>query len=983
MRIDCDSCGAAYAIDDSLISDRGIRAQCPKCGTQKVVKKPAAADPFAAPPSSAGANPFGGGGTGAGGDPFGAPAAPSTPDPFGARPGPAPGGPPAAGPADPFGAPSAPSGDNPFAPPGAPPAASAPPSNPFGGAPSGGDNPFAPPAASGGQDPFAAAPAGSDPFGGNSGGGGGGGDPFGGAPAPAADPFNNANPFAALGAGGDEPKAPAPEESNPFGAPAAKKDDPFGGSNPFAGVKDAKDAEPSNPFADVGGALPNEDPFAGVEQDGDTGGAATWQVKAGRKVEKGLTVADVRERIRAGQLKPNDLAGPEGQDLKPISDISLLNVTLPRVARARGATGASAAGGSFGRILGALVVVGLLGAGAFGVYTFFPGVLESASEDGVNPFRKSTSAWDVNFPEVVGTSQEHVVDGRKFMKADTAQSYRQADEEFRKALILDVGNLQAIAGYVENFANLPNAKADDVGMQLAFEGIEWARKKAPDDPTLMRAQGALYLAKNEIEPASKVLRKAARADPGTVETKLLLAQTELDRAPAEALKLVRRVREKAPELKLALLVEGAALRRLGEFDVARQRFEERLVDDPGNTATLKELARLKLDLGDGKGAVAHLEKLLSVEERDIEARLMRAKILYQLLGRVSDAAAELKFIRENYREPAGDLILPTLSHAAYLAFLSGDIEGAEAIAIDARKTSPGYAPGAYVHGLILDAKKDEQMALSAFADAVRIISASGPGSENENVARIALADAEFARGNVEDALRNYNLVIEYFPRYAPGFFAFAAAHMSAERPGQAATYMRKALDIDPHHEDDRLTLTDFPAPPSRLMKYAKIYRAAKVKEEGRPLKFAGEGMIRFVAGQRGASKSLFLKAKKEDRLNHAALLYLGVLALDAGRVSEADKHLSLALRTTAKNHAVTRMYAARVLHKKGKTDEALKKINAILETETTFAAASFTRARLLLAKGEQEEANQALKEIVKEFADFIPAKTLLNRLDDK
>lgn len=970
MRIDCDSCGAAYAIDDSLISDRGIRAQCPKCGTQKVVKKPAAADPFAAPQSSAGANPFGG--ASGGGDPFSAPPAPATPDPFGAP----------SKPADPFGAPA---GGNPFAPPSAPPPSPAPASNPFGGAPSGGDNPFAPAGAPApAQDPFAApAGGGGDPFGG--GGGGGGGDPFGAPPSPAADPFANANPFAALGAGSDAPaQPPEADGGNPFGAPAAKKDDPFGGSNPFAGVKDAKDAEPSNPFADVGGALPNEDPFASVDgQESDTGAAARWQVKAGRKVESGLTVAEVRERIRAGQLKPNDLAGPEGQDLKPISDISLLNVTLPRVARARGATGASAAGGSFGRILGALVVVGVLGAGAFGVYTFFPGLLEGASEDGVNPFRKSTSAWDVNFPEVVGTSQEHVVDGRKFMKADTAQSYRQADEEFRKALILDVGNLQAIAGYVENFANLPNAKADDVGMQLAFEGIEWARKKAPEDPNLMRAQGALYLAKNEIEPASKVLRQAARADPGTVETKLLLAQTELDRAPDEALKLVQKVRAKAPELKLALLVEGAALRRLGEFDAARQRFEERLVDDPGNTATLKELARLKLDLGDGRGAVAHLEKLLSVEERDIEARLMRAKILYQLLGRNSDAAAELKFIRENYRDPAGDLILPTLSHAAYLAFLSGDIEGAEAIAIDARKTSPGYAPAAYVHGLILDAKKDGQMALSAFADAVRIISASGPGSENENVARIALADAEFAKGNVEDALRNYNLVIEYFPRYAPGFFAFAAAHMSAERPGQAATYMRKALDIDPHHEDDRLTLTDFPAPPSRLMKYANVYREAKVKEEGRPLKYAGEGMIRFVAGQRGAAKALFSKAKKEDRLNHAALLYLGVLALDAGRTSEADKHLSLALRTTAKNHAVTRMYAARVLQKKGKTEEALKKINEILETETTFAAASYTRARLLLAQGDKEAATEALKEIVKEFADFIPAKTLLNRLDDQ
>ena len=36
MRIDCESCGSAYSIDDALISDKGVRAQCPKCGTSFV-----------------------------------------------------------------------------------------------------------------------------------------------------------------------------------------------------------------------------------------------------------------------------------------------------------------------------------------------------------------------------------------------------------------------------------------------------------------------------------------------------------------------------------------------------------------------------------------------------------------------------------------------------------------------------------------------------------------------------------------------------------------------------------------------------------------------------------------------------------------------------------------------------------------------------------------------------------------------------------
>ncbi|HEY4220276.1 MAG TPA: zinc-ribbon domain-containing protein [Myxococcota bacterium] len=54
MRIDCEQCGAAFSIDDALITERGVRAQCPKCGKQRVVKKPAAgaADPFSASPTT-------------------------------------------------------------------------------------------------------------------------------------------------------------------------------------------------------------------------------------------------------------------------------------------------------------------------------------------------------------------------------------------------------------------------------------------------------------------------------------------------------------------------------------------------------------------------------------------------------------------------------------------------------------------------------------------------------------------------------------------------------------------------------------------------------------------------------------------------------------------------------------------------------------------------------------------------------------------
>ncbi|MBF5041298.1 tetratricopeptide repeat protein [Aggregicoccus sp. 17bor-14] len=58
MRIVCQSCSAAYAIDDRHVTPRGVRAQCPRCRHQQVVRRepdaataPPAQSPAAPPPA--------------------------------------------------------------------------------------------------------------------------------------------------------------------------------------------------------------------------------------------------------------------------------------------------------------------------------------------------------------------------------------------------------------------------------------------------------------------------------------------------------------------------------------------------------------------------------------------------------------------------------------------------------------------------------------------------------------------------------------------------------------------------------------------------------------------------------------------------------------------------------------------------------------------------------------------------------------------
>ena len=990
MRIECDSCGAAYAIDDKLITDRGVRAQCPKCGAQKVVKSDPAAggdNPFGAPPGGApaGGNPFGapaGGAPDAGANPFGAPA--PAPDaganPFGAPPGAAPD----AG-ANPFGAPAggapaggAPAGGNPF---GAPATGAQP--NPF-GAPAGG-SPFGAPASGAQPNPFGApaggAPAGGNPFGAPA--TGAQPNPFGApaAPASGAQP----NPFGAPAGGG------APDASgNPFGAPAgeaagggspfgggggdpapAPSGDPFGGDNPFAPPPD----ETSNPFGDA----PSDDPFAKLDGDNQAD-AVKWQVKRGKEsIQSDLTLTDVRDMVRKGTLGPNDLAAPEGKSLRPVAEDPILAVSLPKAAGSRGVAGASAVGGSK-KGLAFLIVALLVGAGGYGAYVFAPGFFEKQSDAGVNPIRRAKNEWLMEFPDVEGTSQEHVVEGRKFMRADTAAGYRQADEQFRQALLLDVSNLEAIAGYAENFAYLPNARADHEGLRLAQDAVDWGLRVQPKDGLLLRAKGALYLANNDHTNARSTLKQASKQAPDDNFTLLLQAQAALKNTPKEALSRAERVLRRAPDMQIAYLVTGAAHRRLGHFKKARQQLNKRLEADPGNVATLKEYALLDLDMGNGAEAMKKLQKALSAEERDVEARLMLAKVAYQVVGNRRLAKKELKFILDNYAKVAGDNLLPTYAHNAYLMLLDGKKKEAKEHAMQALNLRPSYAPALYVLGRIEMADKNYETAVARLEAAASAV-VSGEDSGNETVVRSVLGDALVAAKRPKDALKNYARVAEYFPRYIRGFFAPAALYIKQGKGSQAATMIRRALDIDPHHDDDRRTITDYPAPASDLVVYAEIYRKSKVGKDDPTLRYSAEGMIRFAAGQKDKARALLKKTLKDDRYSHAALLYLAVMDVDARRYKEAEKKLKSAMKTTAGAHTITHLYLARAELGQKKKEEALKRLEKVVDNEATLAAARFTLGEAHLANGDKEKAFDVFRQVVREHSDFLPVKRRLAKLE--
>jgi len=920
MRIDCEQCGLAFTIEDDPINDRGARAHCPRCGTQKFVHKSsapatatampavqldtgafaAAGSPFAAPPSSS----------------FGAPAALRTTNPF---------APPA-------------SSSNPFAPPA---------SSPNPRAPAWSLNPFAPSSSS---SPFAAAPAGAvDPFG---------------APGAALDPVPD--PFAARAElfgsldssfSSSPPASSLPAPSSSLPAPSSSLPAP---PSSFA----------SPPSAD--------DSFVQVVDGPGAAVSGKWTVRRQDGSEETMALTELRERLKRGELGPDDFAAPGDGPPRPVKDTPMLTVSLPgQRPRVKGARAARTVGELVRPVLWLAAAAGAVGGGVVVVQRYLPTLNEAQIGD--SPLRRARAAWQLQFPDLQGTSAEHLAEGRKQMRLDTAAGYRKADDELRQALLLDVGNTAALAAWVENFANLPQVRSDLALATLARDAVAHAQKTEPENVDLLRAQGALAFSQGAVGDAQRALTRALKLSPADIDSKLLLARSDVDRNAAEALEIIQRdVRARDPDNQLAFTIEGAARRRLGAYKEARELLSARLATDPQNVGALRELARLELDVGRPDAALAALSTLLQAEDNDVDSHLLRVRIHTQIKGGMEGlkaADAELTDLLARHEADAGELVVVALAHATFVKTQLGEVEralerGERACTLDANAPAALYALGrAYaVKGELEAAKK-------------AVLASARRDQFYEPLLRAELSAVQGRSGDVANAIRNADRVLEYDPSNLRASFGLAALYIGEKKFTQAMTVMRKTLGIDPAWERDRLVPTDFPTLSADVLAFAEVFRAAKTPpgdESLLSLKLSSEGMIRFSAGQYDEAETLLQQALRADPENHGAILYLSIAELERGRSAEPRDRLKDYVSRTATTHAITQLYLARADAAAQDLEAARKRLVELVEAEPTLVQARYSLAMVLKELKLDAQADEELRAVVKQDPDFLPAKRALD-----
>ncbi|MBZ4415847.1 zinc-ribbon domain-containing protein [Myxococcus sp. RHSTA-1-4] len=916
MRIVCQKCAAAYAIDDRLITAKGVRAQCPRCRHLQLVRR----DPSAAPAAGAPA-------------PSSQPAAPATQPPQ-----------PQAAPA----APALPAEGDLFGDFGSPPPTAAPPVPPpaanrpsqgaarpaqaaaapasdlfgdFGAMPSPG------PASAPPVDPFASldAPAPAAP----------GADPlldFLG-PAPAAPPAPVARVSSGPGAA-PVPVTPPTAASTPRAAPpATAATAPLASSRPATSgcrscgkpltdsfdqalgmCDDCRQREParapaaaaaSAPVAAASGGADFLPPLTSLEE-----GASPSLSPEPRGGPRASAAPGLGAEPRSSPRIPisTDIIpdmGPEPRSgartapslgAEPRSGSSRISgVPGPRTGSAQiQAAGRASSGRGRGLLLGGLVLL-LIGGGAGG-FILFQRHQEQARRNAQPPapppvpgeIQAVLSRWKLKYLELSGSSAERLAEGQKQLASDDRFAYAEAEESFQQALLLDPRSDAAIAGYVQALALGRGAGLDDATFQEARTLMEAAEARSGRTAPLLLAHANLLLTRSRQSDPLEQARKLAEEllglsevpDVQKAEAHLILGRAYLSTSSELARNHFDTAQQLAPDLKRVPYYRALAHESAGEYSAALDTLRKRLAANPQDWDSLAATSRIYQEVGEPSEARRLYEARVKADAGELRALLPLAMLRYQTEGNAAAAVRELRALLKNRSEYENPEVAEALVHLAAAERAVGNADAGAKAAEEALRLVKGLPEAHLQVFLVALGRRDATKAREHF---------SGLRGRLEDAAlekvlegRLLLLEKKPA-----EALERFQEAVRLDGRRLDAQLLAGVAAASAKRREDAFRALNPALQSDPLRLEPRPAVTRFWLRPAETVEGMEgiILALAEGPEDPSPLLY--EGLLRFHQGALDAAERHFRDVLEVDSNNGAAQAYRSLIALKRGNTSEA------------------------------------------------------------------------------------------------
>ncbi|WP_163997194.1 zinc-ribbon domain-containing protein [Pyxidicoccus caerfyrddinensis] len=1006
MRIVCQKCAAAYAIDDRLITAKGVRAQCPRCRHLQLVRR----DPTAAPAAGAPA-------------PTPQPAAPATPAP------PTPEAAPAAAPAaddlfGDFGSPppaaAAPPRPAPAAAPPRPAAAAPPrPAQGGGGAPGSdlfsdfGAMPSPSPASAPPVDPFAApglaspaasgAAAAEDPL----------LDFLG--PPPSAPPDSvtrvPATPVVPPPGGASAPRAASPAAS--AGKPATagcrscgkaltdsfdqalgicdacRQRQPAAAASPgpAPAASEGADFLPQMTTLEAGSAsaspLPPEPRSAPRASAAPALGAEPRSNSSPRIPISTDIIPDMGPEPRSGPRAAAPSMGPEprsGARNSTISAVRTGTAQLPSVGRA--------SGGRRGVLAGVLAVV-LLGGGA-GAYFLYAkhqeGVRRNAQPPAPPPVpeavQASLSRWKLKYlEELTGTtSAEKLTEGQQQLARDERFAYGEAEESFQQALLLDPQSDAAIAGYVQALALGRGSGMDDATFQEASALVEAAQTRSGRTAPLLLANANLLLSRSRQPERMEQARKLAEellalsdiSDAQKAEAHLVLGRAFLSTSRELARTHFDDAQKLAPDLKRVAYYRALAHESAGEYSLALDTLRKRLAANPGDWDSLAATSRIYQEVGEHGEARKLYEARVKADATELRALLPLAMLRYQSEDNPTAAVRELRALLKNRSRYDSPEVAEVLVHLASAQRSANDADGAAKSAEEALTLVKGLPEAHLQVFLVALGRRDAARAREHFTGfRGRLDDAA---LEKVLEGRLLLLEKKPA-----EAVERFQEAVRLDGRRLDAQLLAGVASASAKRRDDAFRALNPALQSDPMRLAPRPVATRFWLRPRDTVEGVEgaILALAEGPEDPSPLLY--EGLLRFHQGDVDAAERHFRDVLEVDANNAAALAYRSLIALKRGNTSEA-KALGARAAEEGRQMPIAHLALGLALADSRQVEPAKRSLRDALQLAPGLLSAQ-ARLAELEAPQRRDVARDTLVRVVGLDPSYLPAKRMLYQLE--
>ncbi|RJS20795.1 gliding motility protein [Corallococcus sp. H22C18031201] len=957
MRIVCQKCAAAYAIDDRLISPKGVRAQCPRCRHLQLVKRDPTASAAGAPalgaeprsnPDSAAAPALGAEPRSSGG------AAPPTlsPEPrSGPRPGASPGAGGRAAPA-PRAAPRTPVAQaDPFADfakpaPQGPGAAQADPFADLG----------APPAASSGDpllDFLGPPPQELPPA------------PVSGRTAPAV--------VVSLGQRTPAPVAAAPAQveatsgCRTCGKPLT---DPF--DQALGMCDDCRQRAPAPSPAVVARSAPGSDldlPLLSAP-DGDAPALSVEPRSGSRAAPAPALGAEPRSGART------------------ITRSSHVAVAPARVARL-----------DSGRGKGPWVALGvlLLGAAGAGGYFFVlkprqleagKGATAARSQAVPEAIEAALGRWRLQYLDLSGTSEEQYAEGVALLAREQRRAYAEAEESFQQALLLDPNNDAAVAGYVQSVALGQGAGMDEATFQEARALVEASEGRTDHLPALLVAHANLLLTRTrqpELWERARTLADSVLALKTATPAQKAEAYLVLGRAYLSTSKELARERfdsalELAPDLKRVHFYRALAHEAAGEYSLALEKLRKRLELDPTDWDSLAALARIYQEVGEPAEARRLYEARVKSQTGDLRAPLALAVLRYQGEGSPGAAARELRALLKGRARYAPREVAEVLAHLAAAERTAGNAEAAVKAADEALGLMPNL-PEAHLQLLLValgrkDSAKDVAKARTHWAACQGRL--EDAALEKLLEGRVLLLEKKPA-----EALERFQHSVELDARRLDAkLLAGVAAAAGGTRRDETFRILFQAQDADPLRLAPRPAVTRFWLRPEDTLEGTEGVILALGEghpEDVRPLLY--EGLLRFEQGAVDVAERHFKAVLEVDSNNANALAYRALIALRAGNATAA-RSLATQAVTVGRQLPVAHLALGLALADARQVEPAKRSLREALRLSQSLVTAQVKLAELEVDT-HPATSSATLLRVVGLDAENLPAKRLLYLLNQR